>query len=98
MSEECFQTQHPDPGKQGENIVKWKYEAVRRVLLERVPRDERGVAFSQLSSLVEEGLDPEELANLGSVRWYTTTVKLDLEARGEIRRLPGRGPQRLARS
>ncbi len=29
----------------------------------------------------------------GSVMWYYTTVKLDLEARGEIRRVPGSRPQ-----
>ncbi len=32
------------------------------------------------------------------VAWYTVTVKLDLEARGLIKRLPGSGPQRLVRS
>lgn len=98
MSEERFQTQHPDSEKQGENIVKWKYDAVRRVILDAVPCDDEGIAFSQLSTVVREGLEPKNLAELGSVNWYTTVVKLDLEARGEIRRLPGRGPQRLARS
>ena len=30
----------------------------------------------------------------GSIGWYVTTVKLDLEARGVIERF-GKGPQRL---
>jgi hypothetical protein len=29
----------------------------------------------------------------GSVMWYVTTVKLDLEARGEIKRVPNSRPQ-----
>jgi hypothetical protein len=29
----------------------------------------------------------------GSVPWYFTTVKLDMEARGEIRRVPNSKPQ-----
>jgi hypothetical protein len=31
----------------------------------------------------------------GSINWYVTTVKLDLEARGEIERIQGKAPQRL---
>jgi hypothetical protein len=29
----------------------------------------------------------------GSVMWYVTTVKLDMEARGEIKRVPKSRPQ-----
>jgi hypothetical protein len=36
-----------------------------------------------------------ELTELGSVSWYTTTVKLDLEARGGIARVKGAKPQWL---
>jgi hypothetical protein len=31
----------------------------------------------------------------GSVSWYVTTVKLDLETRGVVERVPGQKPQRL---
>lgn len=34
----------------------------------------------------------------GSVRWYTKAVQLDLEARGEIERVPGETPLRLRRA
>jgi hypothetical protein len=30
----------------------------------------------------------------GSMKWYAETVKLDLEARGEIERVPGKKNQR----
>jgi len=29
----------------------------------------------------------------GSVMWYVTTVKLDLEARGQVKRVPNSRPQ-----
>ncbi len=29
----------------------------------------------------------------GSVTWYVTTVKLDMEARGEVKRVPNSRPQ-----
>ena len=40
---------------------------------------------------------PETMLTLSSVGWYATTVKLDLEARGLIERVPDARPQRLRR-
>jgi len=74
-----------------------KYRAVRRAILEVVPADDVGVAFGELPRLVEAALPGGEIPGGGSIGWYTTTVKLDLEARGEIERVPGANPQRLRR-
>ncbi len=94
---ERVQTLHPDPEKSGPRIPRFKYDAVRRAILASLPRDEPGLAFASLFEAVRERLDPEELARLGSLRWHTTTVKLDLEARGEIRRVAKARPQRIVR-
>ena len=91
-------TLHPDPRKSGVRIVRWKYDAVREAILEAVPREEPGLLFKELAGLVRLALDPDLLAELGSVPWYTVTVKLDLEARGELTRLKGSGSQRLVRA
>lgn len=48
------------------------------------------MTFTQLGALVEEDLRD---TFAGSVMWYYTTVKLDMEARGEIRRVPNSRPQ-----
>ncbi len=89
----------PTPGKRPVRIERWKFDAVRRAILEALPTEGEGVPFmSDLPDLVAAALTPEERANLGSVGWYTTTVKLELEVRGEIRRVPGASPQRLLRS
>ena len=45
----------------------------------------------------ERRLAADERDGLGSVSWYTTVVKLDLEVKGELRRLSS-SPQRLVRS
>ena len=42
--------------------------------------------------------DEDERAALGNVMWYTTTVKLEMEVAGEIRRVDGVTPQRLVRT
>ena len=41
--------------------------------------------------------DAVRRASLGSVGWYTTSVKLDMEEKGDIRRAAGSKPQRLLR-
>ncbi len=83
-------TLHPQ-GKQGVNMEREKYGAVRRAILEAIHAAGE-LPFAALAGAVEQRLPP---GFDGSVGWYTTTVKLDLEARGLIERLPGRGAQRL---
>ena len=62
-----------------------------------MPRSSRaGVALAELSGEVERRV-PAPLFESASVASYTVTVKLDLEARGLIKRVPGSGRQRLVR-
>lgn len=93
---EMFQALHPDPTKQGTVVTKATYEAYRAALLAVIPPDEAGVAFGELSAAVVAHLPPELVAAT-SPGWWVTTVKLDLEARGVIERVPGGGKQRLRR-
>lgn len=91
------QTLHPDPDKSGPRIDSIKYDAFRKAILKAVPRRKDGIPFRELSAVVA-GLLPKRVSDqVGSVTWYTTTIKLDLEARGEIERVPGVKPQRLRR-
>lgn len=88
--EEKIMTQHPE-GKQGVNISKSKYDMIRLAILDAI-RSQGVITFDGLVSLVEFSLRNRFE---GSIPWYVTTVKLDLEARGEIERLPGDGEQKL---
>jgi hypothetical protein len=97
-SQERIQTLHPDPAKSGPRILTWKYDAVRRAILETLTPVEPGIPFRDLNGAVAGRLTEEESASMGSVPWYVATVKLDLEARGEIARVPGARPQRLIRT
>jgi len=87
----------PTPGKQPTRIARWKYDRVRAAILDAVPRDPQGVEFKRLPRRVAERLTETEREALGSVSWHTTTVKLDLEVKREIERVPGSKPQRLRR-
>lgn len=82
-------TLHPT-GKQGVNIERAKYDAVRDAILDSI-RQAGEMRFADLPDAVGQRLPHFE----GSVGWYTTTVKLDLEARGLIARVASVSPQRL---
>lgn len=85
----------PTPGKKPTRIHKWKYDMLRGIILDILDGSADGVEFRSLSGLIEARLSAEQRANLGSVGWYTTTVKLDMEVQGDIVRIPNTSPQRL---
>ena len=80
-----FLTLHPDSTKQVMRIDKARYDAMRNAILEKLQRHGT-MTVSQLGTLLE-GLMQDSFED--SVTWYYTTVTLDLEAQGEIRRGPG---------
>ena len=85
---DMIRTLHPEK-KQGVNISKAKYELIRKVILSTL-RTEKEMTFMKLSRAVEKEVN----GNFeGSVTWYVTTVKLDLEARGMVKRVPQSRPQ-----
>lgn len=89
-------TRHPD-GKQGVNIARDKYDAMRRAILRLVPRTRDGVALRELVLRVGAELRGGPFGPTDGVTWYLIAVKQDLEARGEIEVVPKVRPQRLRR-
>jgi hypothetical protein len=83
-----IRTLHPEK-KQGVNISKEKYEIIRKAILSTL-RAQKEMTFMKLTRAVEKEVDGQFD---GSVSWYVTTVKLDLEARGEVKRVPHSRPQ-----
>ncbi len=81
------------------NIPTWKFEAVRGAILAAVDEaGPEGLLFKDVSPEVKARLSEEDLSNLGSVGWHATSVKLELEVRGEIARVTGTSPQRIQRT
>ncbi len=91
---DTIKTLHPEK-KQGVNISRDKYELIRKNIMS-VLRANKEMTFMKLSRAVEKEVRGKFD---GSVMWYVTTIKLDLEARGEIKRVPNSRPQlvRLAK-
>ncbi len=87
-------TLHPQ-GKAGVNISRNKYDHVRRVI-ELVVSENPNITFSEMADISKEILKKESFD--GKPLWYITTVKLDLEARGILERVPKTSPHQLVLS
>ncbi len=87
--EDRILTLHPE-GKEGVNISKEKYDLINQAIVDSL-EDAGELTFSELGSEVSRRLEGNFQ---GSINWYYTTVKLDLEARDVIERI-GKNPQRL---
>ncbi|MBM3784238.1 MAG: hypothetical protein FJW30_07740 [Acidobacteria bacterium] len=84
----------PTPGKKPVTIEAAKFAAFRKAILKVLPKRGEGVLFEELVERVAPHLPPD----IGSLPWYVTTVKLELEVRGEIVRVPAAKPQRLLKA
>ncbi len=91
MPEEKIMTLHPQ-GKKGVNISKAKYNQVREVVLQVID-SEQPISFTDMAHMASEILRDREFD--GKPMWYVTTVKLDLEARKLIERIPKTSPHQL---
>jgi hypothetical protein len=85
-----IRTLHPD-GKKGVNIDLDKYELIRVTILE-VIQSYGEITYQKLNTEVIRILKGKFQ---GSIPWYVVTVKLDLEARRIIERIPITSPHVL---
>ncbi|MGF1585546.1 MAG: hypothetical protein ACFCUM_09515 [Bacteroidales bacterium] len=89
-TEEKIMTLHPQ-GKKGVNILKRRYDTMADYILKTVEKHPN-ITYDDLSQKANA-----ELSGTfdGKVTWYVVTVKLDLEARGIIERVPKSSPHKL---
>lgn len=90
MKEEKIMTLHPT-GKQGVNILKRRYDVIRDFILQNI-EERKEISFEELTDLAVDQLSD---TFDGKVVWYMVTVKLDLEARNIIERIPKTSPHKL---
>lgn len=90
-------TKNVNDGSRGFAVTEDKYELIRKAILATVPSTKDGVSFKELVASVRGHVPKELFPKRGSVSWYTKVVQLDLEAKGQIKRIPGVTPQRLRR-
>lgn len=90
MPDDRIMTLHPQ-GKRGVNILKRRYDTIKEFILDTI-ENKGEITFSALTDLAVD-----ELASSfdGKVVWYIVSVKLDLEARNIIERIPKTSPHKL---
>lgn len=88
--EEKIKTLHPE-GKAGVNILKRRYDFIKDFIL-RTVEEQGAITYQKLNELAEEKLTAQFD---GKIAWYIVTVKLDLEARNIIERVPKTSPHQV---
>ena len=98
-TDDRIQLRHTDPTKKTARMARDTYAVARRTVLEIVPAKEPGITLNAYLDEVAtrlpkvKGWDPSLSAS-----WYAMAMKLDLEARGELKRINRKPPQRLVRT
>jgi len=90
INEDRILTLHPQ-GKNGVNILREKYDVIKDFILKKI--EEQGeITYKEISDQAVK-----ELSKTfdGKAVWYVVSVKLDLEARQVIERIPKTSPHKL---
>ena len=83
-------TLHPE-GKKGVSIAKNKYDTIKEFILNTL-KEKTTITYKELNELATKELSE---TFEGKVGWYLVTVKLDLEARNIIKRIPKTSPHQI---
>ena len=78
-------------GKKGVNILKSRYDMMKISIINAL-KVHKELTLSELNSIVEEDLKEKFDGKIG---WYLMAIKLDLEVREIIARVPNKSPQTL---
>jgi len=98
-ADDRIQLRHPDPSKKTARMARDTYAVARRIVLDVVPAGEPGITLDAYLDAVADRLPRADGWDRSlSARWYAMAMKLDLEARGELKRVNKRPPQRLVRA
>ena len=90
--EEKIMTLHPQR-KKGVNILKRRYTVVKEFILKEVDR----IGEPTYGEVSDNALKTLSATFDGKVVWYVVSVKLDLEARGILERVPKSSPHKIRR-
>ena len=88
-----IQLLHP-AGKKAVSIQKDKYDVLKKVII-RSLKTKVESTHSEMVDFITDDFRKNKIKFEGSLEWYLEWVKLDLEARKEIRRVDDKSPVRF---
>lgn len=95
--EEMIACRTPEGKSAGTNMAAWKFHLLRDALRQVLgPAGPEGMLNKDVRPAVEPLIAPGDLERLGKLGWHLIGVRLEMEVRGEIVRVPGKGPLRIA--
>jgi len=89
-----MQLRHP-AGKKAVSMDKGKYDVLKTPLLNHL-KTQGESTHKEILRAITEDFEKNKTKFEGSVEWHMEWVKLDLEARKEIKRIEGKSPIRFA--
>ncbi len=92
MEEQTIQLKHPQ-GKKAVRIRQETYALLKTGILEYLKQKGDGT-FTEISGAIAQDFQDRKVSFDGSLNWYLEWVKLDLEARQIIARIPKTSPQK----
>jgi len=87
---ERIMTLHPQ-GKTGVHILKRRYDTIKEFILKTI-KEHGELSYQDLDKMAVKKL---KKTFDGKIGWYVVSVKLDLEARKLIERIPNTSPHKL---
>ena len=98
-TEDRIELRNPDTKKKGRRIDPGMYEVLHRTALEVVPKAAPGITLEEyLDGMATQLPRAKGWDRSASATWYAMAIKLDLEAKGELKRINNKPPQRLVRA
>ena len=85
-----IQLKHP-AGKKAVSMDKGKYNTLKKALLNRL-KTKGGSTHAEILQAIAEDFKKNKIKFAGSIEWHMEWVKLDLEARKEIKRISDKSP------
>jgi hypothetical protein len=92
--EQLMQLRHP-AGKKAVSMEKGKYDALKQPLLNRL-KTKGESTHSEILEAITDDFKINKTEFSGSIEWHMEWVKLDLEARNEIKRIGDKSPIKFA--
>ena len=95
---DLIQLRNPDRTKKVPRMVKDGYTLLHRAALEVLPKKAPGITLEEfLDEMARRLPNVKGWDRSASASWYAMAIKLDMEARGELKRINSKPPQRIVR-
>jgi hypothetical protein len=98
-AEDLIQLRNPDRKKKMPRMAKDRYALMHRTALAVLPKKAPGITLKEfLEEMARRLPKVKGWDRSASASWYAMAIKLDMEARGELKRVNDKPPQRIARA